>query len=117
MPSSHPALARAEAFCRAYNIRVPILQAPMAGACPPALAIATANAGGMGGCGALLMSPKAIGDWAGEVRRRSNGAFQLNLWIPDPPPKREAAAEAKLRAFLAQWGPEVPEAAGNAPLP
>jgi nitronate monooxygenase len=114
--ASNQARRRAEEFCRRFGLRVPILQARMAGACPPALAIATANAGGMGGCGALMMSPKAIADWAGEVRGRSNGAFQLNLWIPDPPPKRDANAEAKVRAFLAQWGPEVPEQAGDMPM-
>jgi nitronate monooxygenase len=52
--SQHQALARAAAFCETFNIRVPILMAPMAGACPASLAIAIANAGGLGGCGALL---------------------------------------------------------------
>ncbi|HEY7989949.1 MAG TPA: nitronate monooxygenase [Stellaceae bacterium] len=117
MPSSHPALARAEAFCRAYNIRVPILQAPMAGACPPSLAIAVANAGGLGGCGALLMEPAAIKQWAAEMRAGSNGGFQFNLWIPDPPPKRDAAHEAAVRAFLGQWGPAVAPEAGDVSMP
>ena len=117
MPSSHPALARAETFCRAYNIRVPILQAPMAGACPPSLAIAVANAGGLGGCGALLMEPAAIKQWAAEMRAGSNGGFQFNLWIPDPPPKRDAAHEAAVRAFLGQWGPAVAPEAGDVSMP
>ena len=107
MPSSHPALARADSFCKSYNIRVPILQAPMAGACPASLAIAVANAGGLGGCGALLMEPAAIKAWAAEMRAGSNGGFQFNLWIPDPPPRRDAAHEAAMRAFLKSWGPEV----------
>jgi nitronate monooxygenase len=84
-------LARAEAFCRRFGLRVPILMAPMAGACPPALAAAVANAGGLGGCGALLMQPAAILTWAGAVRAASNGAFQINLWVPDPPPLRDLA--------------------------
>jgi len=117
MPSSHPALARAETFCRAYNIRVPILQAPMAGACPPSLAIAVANVGGLGGCGALLMEPAAIKQWAAEMRAGSNGGFQFNLWIPDPPPKRDAAHEAAVRAFLGQWGPAVAPEAGDVSMP
>ncbi len=49
--------------------------------------------------------------------RGSNGGFQLNLWIPDPPPARDAAAEADVRAFLGTWGPEVPPDAGDAHLP
>jgi len=117
MPSTHPALARAEAFCQAHNIRVPILQAPMAGACPPALAIAVANAGGIGGCGALLMEPAAIRQWASEMRAGSNGGFQINLWIPDPPPRRDATNEAAMRQFLAQWGPAVAADAGDVAMP
>ncbi len=111
--SQHPALARAAAFCDTFDLRVPILMAPMAGASPASLAIAVANAGGLGGCGALLMQPDAIGKWATEVRAGSNGAFQLNLWIPDPPPRRDAAAEDAVRRFLRDWGPEVAPEAGD----
>ena len=75
--------------------------APMAGACPPSLAIAVANAGGLGGCGALLMEPEAIRGWASEVRAQTNGSFQINLWIPDPAPKRVLAHEARVRGSLA----------------
>jgi len=91
--------------------------APMASACPPSLAIAIANAGGLGGCGALMMQPEAIRNWAADVRAGTNGGFQFNLWIPDPPPKRDAAAEAAVRDFLANWGPPVPPEAGNVVLP
>ena len=64
----HEALVRAGAFCEAYNLRAPILMAPMAGACPASLAIAIANAGGLGGCGALLMQPDAIRGFVAMVR-------------------------------------------------
>ncbi len=113
----HPALSRAKSFCESLNIRVPILMAPMAGACPASLAIAVANAGGLGGCGALLMQPDAIKAWAAELRAGSNGAFQFNLWIPDPAPKRDAAAEGAVRKFLSQWGPDVPREAGDVTMP
>jgi nitronate monooxygenase len=106
-------IARTQAFCQRFDLRVPILQAPMAGASAPSLSIAVANAGGLGACGALLMTPAEIAAWASEVRSGSNGAFQLNLWIPDPPPQRDRTHEARLRAFLAGWGPEVPENAGD----
>lgn len=117
MPTSSPLLARAESFCAAYGLRVPILLAPMAGACPASLSIAVANAGGLGSCGALLMQPAAIKAWASEVRAGSNGGFNLNLWIPDPPPMRDAAAEDAVRAFLGGWGPEVAREAGDANPP
>ena len=109
-------IARTDDFCRTYGLRLPILMAPMAGACPPSLAIAVARAGGLGGCGALLMKPDAIRAWSNEVRSATNGGFQLNLWIPDPPPVRDASHEAKVRAFLEQWGPPVAPNAGDAPL-
>jgi nitronate monooxygenase len=96
-------VARAEAFCKAYGIRVPILLAPMAGACPASLSIAVANAGGLGSCGALLMQPEAIKKWATEVRAGSNGGFSLNLWIPDPPARRDKEGEDAVRAFLKAW--------------
>ena len=113
MPT-HPALQRAEAFCAAYSLQLPVLMAPMAGACPASLAVAVAQAGGLGGCGALLMKPDAIRTWVADVRAATNGGFQLNLWIPDPPPVRDPDHEAEVRAFLAQWGPSVPPEAGDA---
>ena len=115
--SQHPALARATAFCEKYTLRVPILMAPMASACPASLAIAVANAGGLGGCGALLMPPDAIHKWVADVRAGTNGGFQLNLWIPDPPPKRDSASEDAVRRFLGKWGSEVPAEAGDVKPP
>src|SRR3954451_4008873 len=94
--------ARAAAFCDRFGLQRPVLLAPMAGACPPSLSIAVAEAGGMGACGALLMSPAMIEDWVNEFRRSGRMALQLNLWIPDPPPDRNAARETAVRTFLGQ---------------
>jgi nitronate monooxygenase len=106
--------ARAAEFCRRFGLRLPILMAPMAGACPVGLAAAVANAGGMGGLGALMTSPEGIDAWAKQFRGQSNGTFQINLWVPDPPPLRDAEHEARVRDFLGQWGPPVPPEAGDA---
>ena len=105
---------RAARFCRSFGLQVPILQAPMAGACPASLASAVANAGGMGGLGALTTPPDGIADWVREFRDQSNGGFQINLWIPDPPPVRDPEHERKVREFLGKWGPPVPAEAGDA---
>ena len=107
-------LNRAAAFCERFGLRLPILLAPMAGACPPSLSIAVANAGGLGACGALLMQPDEIRGWAETVRASSNGAFQMNVWIPDPVPLRDAVHEARLRDFLGRWGPSVASDAADA---
>jgi len=107
---------RAERFGRRYGLETPILLAPMAGACPPSLSVAVANAGGMGACGALLLSPEAIQAWATTFRDGSNRSFQLNLWIPDPAPVRDRVSEAAVADFLGGWGPAVSPAAGDAPL-
>ncbi len=119
MPDRNPPspLTVADAFCRRFGLRVPVLLAPMAGACPPSLSAAVADAGGLGACGTLLMQPAAILRWATELRAASNGPFQLNLWIPDPPPPRDTAHETAVRAFLAPWGPEVSVDSGNATPP
>ncbi|WP_211863832.1 NAD(P)H-dependent flavin oxidoreductase [Neoroseomonas soli] len=106
-----PQRMRAAAFCERYGLAVPILLAPMAGSTPPALAAAVANGGGMGALGALNTQPEGIAEWASAFRARSNGAFQANLWIPDPPPVRDAAREAAMAEFLGRFGPRpaVPE--------
>ncbi len=116
-PGSLKPLARVRSFTEVLGTRLPILLAPMAGACPPSLSVAVANAGGLGACGALLMTPDAIIGWTREFRQASDGDFQLNLWIPDPPLTRDPQAESRQREFLAAWGPVVDEATGNAPLP
>jgi len=108
---------RAQAFAERLGLRLPILLAPMAGACPPSLSIAVANVGGMGACGALLLQPDAIRDWATEFRAHSSGEFQINLWIPGPEPVRDPTAEARQRDYLAQWGPPVAPEAGDSVLP
>jgi nitronate monooxygenase len=108
---------RTATFCRRFGLQVPILLAPVAGASVPSLSIAVASAGGLGACGALLMKPEEITAWAAEVRAGSNGGFNPNLWIPDPPPPRNAAHETRVRDFLDRWGPAVPTEAGDAKPP
>jgi nitronate monooxygenase len=78
------------------GIEIPILLAPMAGA-----------------CGALMMKPNEIEDWCTQFRSLSQSHFQINLWIPEPSPVRDFELEKQQREFLAKWGPEVPAAAGG----
>jgi nitronate monooxygenase len=108
---------RAEGLANRLGVRLPILLAPMAGACAPSLSIAVANAGGLGACGALLMTPDEILAWNAEFRQGSKGEFQINLWIPEAPPTRDFELERRQREFLANWGPPVAPEAGDAVLP
>ena len=109
---------RAEAVLQALRLEA----ADCAGAdggrlSPPSLSIAMMNAGSLGACGAVLMQPNEIAAWADEVRAKGNGPFQLNLWIPDPPPRRDRAHEDQVRAFLERFGPAVAANAGDATPP
>lgn len=108
---------RAKAFCDQYGLELPILLAPMAGACPVSLSVAVANAGGMGALAALVTTPSGIADWVRAFKSQSNGPLQINNWIPDPPPHRDPDAETRVRDFLASWGPAVPPEAGDVTLP
>jgi nitronate monooxygenase len=118
----HPALERAQRLAERFGLAVPVLLAPMAGACPVALSVAVARAGGMAAMGALLHDAPGIATWVNEFRSaigagQGAGALQINLWIPDPEPARDTAHEAALRAFLGRFGPEVGAVAGDARPP
>ncbi len=107
MSQTHPSLQRASKFADRLGLKTPVLLAPMAGACPVSLSIAVANAGGLGACGVLLMSPDHIARWAQDFRAASSGLFQLNNWVPDPPPRRNAENESRIQSFLCPWEREM----------
>jgi len=100
-------MRRANAFCERFGLRVPIIEAPLSGACPPQRSAAITRAGGMGALGALMLNPAEIDAWVEQFRELGGGPLQINLWIPDPPPHRDSAAEAKVAKFLERWGPPV----------
>ncbi|MQA04963.1 MAG: nitronate monooxygenase [Streptosporangiales bacterium] len=109
--SSDRTAERVQSFCRTYGLGLPIIQAPMAGACPPELAAAVAGAGGMGASGVVLDTPARIAEWTEQFRAGApDGVFQLNNWIPDPPVDDDARAEAA-RAFLGRFGTAGPPGA------
>ena len=112
-----PSTEKIQRFCARFNLRAPILLAPMAGVSPTSLSIAVIHAGGMGACGALLMQPEGIRSWVSELRAQSNGPFNLNLWIPEAAPTRDEVNENFLCNFLGQWGPALGPDAGNATPP
>lgn len=102
---------------RRLGLRVPIVQAPMAGgASPPALAAAVAEAGGLGSLGAGYLEAESISAQIAETRGRlGTRPFQVNLFAPRAGVRREDVAEetlaranAALAPFRAELGLETP---------
>ena len=100
-------LEKTKRFLEEYELALPIIMAPMAGASPPALAAAVSNAGGMGACGVLMLNSRQIRDWTKEFKSRTNGSLLLNTWIPDPEPTRDPHHEKQLIEFLSSFVPDV----------
>lgn len=114
---THPALQRAEQFCRQYQLQHPVVMAPMAGVTHHALPLAFSATGGMAAFGALMHAAPAMEDWVLQFRGPGGGPLLLNLWMPEPAPAvPQPDHEAALRRFLAGFGPEVPAHAADAPL-
>src|SRR5258707_12884094 len=85
---------RAMAFCLEYGLRIPILQAPMAGSCPVSLAVAVAEAGGKGARGVLLSGLDATAMWAAVLRERGGGRMTQHRWIAVPEQRVGCVADA-----------------------
>ena len=64
-------------------VRVPIVQAPLAGgASTPALTAAVVEAGAFGFVAAGYRTPEALGEDIAAVRAATDGAFGVNLFVP-----------------------------------
>jgi nitronate monooxygenase len=93
------------------GIAHPIVQAPMKGTTTPELAAAVSNAGGLGSLGCAGLGAAEIRAVAGEMRRRTNGAFNLNFFAHgavEPDPGAVARARARLVPFYAEKGLGAP---------
>jgi nitronate monooxygenase len=81
-------------LARRLRIRVPIIQAPMAGGLStPALAAAVSNAGGLGSIAGAMLPPDRLADAIAEVRALTGAPFAVNLFAPLPAPSTERVAE------------------------
>ncbi len=66
------------------QIKLPLIQAPMAGgATTPELVAAVSNAGGLGSLGAGYMTAKEIKIAIREIRKLTDKPFAVNLFIPE----------------------------------
>jgi nitronate monooxygenase len=74
-------------FADLLKIQHPIIQAPMAGGGDtPELVAAVSNAGALGSIGAAYLSPEQILATVNSVRSKTDRAFGINLFAPQPAP-------------------------------
>src|SRR3954447_19237528 len=79
---------------RSLGVRLPIVQAPMAGGLTgPRLVAAVCEAGGLGTVAGAMLDPAALRDAIREVRSLTRGPFAVNLFAPLRPPQPDRTAE------------------------
>jgi nitronate monooxygenase len=100
-------------FARKLGLKVPIFQAPMAGATVPELVLAVGRAGALGGFGFAYTEPAAMKEAVEKVRKNAAVPIHINLFVerPAPPVSREALAEAleRVKPFYDALKLPVPE--------
>ncbi|MCA1689910.1 MAG: nitronate monooxygenase, partial [Actinobacteria bacterium] len=86
------------------GLRLPIVQAPMAGGpSTPALALAVSEAGGLGFLAGGYRSAGALGDEIRAMRRETDRPFGVNIFVPGS----SRIDEAALRGYLASIEPDA----------
>jgi len=104
------------------GIDLPVLLAPMAGAGGSELAIAVAEAGGLGSLPCAMLSPEQIRGELGVIRQRMSKPLNLNFFChtpPQPDPEREAGWRRRLEPYYAEFGLDpdaVPAGTGRNPF-
>ncbi len=99
-------------FCAQLGLRVPLVQAPMAGVSTPSLAAAVSNAGGLGSLAVGAVSAEATAALIHEVRAQTSAPFNVNVFAHQPEhrdPEHEQQWLAFLAPYFAEFGAPVPE--------
>ncbi|MRX50914.1 nitronate monooxygenase [Paracoccus sp. S-4012] len=105
MPDLHPLPAR-------LGLRLPILQAPMAGTASPPLAAAATEAGGLGALGLAAMTPVRAAEEIAATRALTGGPINANFFChrqAPSDPQRDARWLARLAPEFARLGVTPPE--------
>ena len=100
-------------FLARLGIRLPIIQAPMAGVSTPQLAAAVSNAGGLGSIGIGAVSADQGRQQIEATRALTDRPFNVNVFCHAPAqrdPEREAAWLKHLAPLFAEAGVEPPAA-------
>ena len=101
------------------GIRRPILQAPMAAAATPELAVAVSAAGGLGALGSAVLPPDELRRQAEAVRAATEAPFNVNFFCHPPPqiaPELAERARELLTPLYEENGLGEPPAPSVAPI-
>jgi nitronate monooxygenase len=90
-----------------FQIDLPIIQAPMAGAQGSALAVAVSNAGGLGSLPCAMLSLNAMRNELAALKAGTSKPFNVNFFChtqPEPNVNQEAIWRARLSPYFAEYG-------------
>src|SRR5580700_608932 len=99
-------------FLELLGITHPVIQAPIAGLAPPALAAAVCNAGGLGSIGCAGVPPATVRDQITALRQATNRPYNLNFFVHSHP-RLDPDAAARMRTRLTPYFDEF----GLGPVP
>ncbi|OHX13799.1 nitronate monooxygenase [Chromobacterium sphagni] len=95
------------ALWQRLQLKLPVIQAPMAGgATTPQLVAAVSAGGGVGFLAGAMLAPEQIRQEAAKIRGLTDRPFGINLFIQEPPAPDDAELELALR-LLAPWHVEL----------
>jgi nitronate monooxygenase len=95
-----------------FGIELPIVQAPMANATAIDMAVAVANAGGLGSYPCAALTDDKVAEGVATIRSRTNRPINLNFFCHQPAPPdetRDAAWLKRLAPYYAELGAEMPK--------
>lgn len=104
------------------GIRLPIIQAPMAGVQGSALAVAVSNAGGLGSLPCAMLTPETLRRELTVLQTQTTHPYNVNFFChtpPTPDAEREAAWRAALTPYFTELGlyaNAIPSGPGRQPF-
>jgi nitronate monooxygenase len=99
-----------------FDIEIPVIQAPMAGAQGSALAAAVSNAGGLGSLPCATLTAAAIRNEISSLQQQTSKPFNVNFFChasPAADAAREAAWRARLSPYYRAFGLDLDTASGG----
>src|SRR6202030_2395768 len=89
-------------FLELLAITLPVIQAPMAGFAPPALAAAVCNAGGLGSIGCDGVPPAPVRQPITALRQATTRPYNLNFFVHSRP-RLDQDVASDMRTRLAPY--------------